>query len=88
MDIPYIVLLIPLAAAALFGGVFLFFNIFHLWRYGIEGWGTISLIMLYVALYAVILLGTLLLLGNISWDGSFSLNELLPTSSRSSSFGL
>jgi hypothetical protein len=87
--IPLIILLIPYLLTLLLASVFLFFNVFHLWRYGVEGVGTSLLIVTYIGLFALTLGGTLLALGGFAWFGTFSLADLLPSSENSiSSFGL
>ena len=86
--IPFIALLIPYFLVAGVAALFLFFNVFHLWRYGVEGMGTTLLIVTYICLFAVTLGGTWLALSGFVWADTFSLINLLPTTSGNSSFGL
>ncbi len=86
--IPFIVLLIPYFFVVGVAALFLFFNVFHLWRYGVEGMGTTFLIITYVCLFALILGGTWLALSGFVWGDTFSLINLFPSTSGNSSFGL
>lgn len=86
--IPLIVLLIPYFLVAGVAALFLFFNVFHLWRYGVEGTGTTLLIITYICLFAVTLGGTWLALSGFIWGDTFSLTNLFPSTSGGSSFGL
>ena len=86
--IPSLVLLIPYFLLAGIASVFLFFNVFHLWRYGVEGTGTTFLIVTYIGLFAVILGGTWFALQGFVWADTFSLTDMLPAQSKNSLFGL
>lgn len=86
--IPFIILLIPYFFVGAVAALFLFFNVFHLWRYGVEGMGTTLLIVTYICLFAITLGGTWLALSGFVWGDSFSPANLLPSSSGISSFGL
>ena len=86
--IPFIILLIPFGAVTLFSGLFLFFNLFHLWRYGVEGTGTTLLALSYVVIFGLVIGLTLGFLAPFSWSGTFSLADLIPEFSSPSSFGL
>lgn len=87
-SIPSLVLLLPYGFILFVAALFLFFNIFHLWRYGIEGMGTRLLMLAYIGLFAVTVGGTLMALGGYAWGGTFSLTDLLLSSRGISSFGL
>lgn len=50
--------------------------------------GTTLLIVMYIGLFAVTLGGTWLALNGFVWGGTFSLINLLPSTSGGSSFGL
>ncbi len=89
MDIPLWVLLIPLAFIVAFTALFLFFNIFHLLRYGIVGRGAIGLVLVYVAGYLFVLTVGITALMGISWSETVTIHDLIPLSSAdSTSFGL
>lgn len=87
-SLPFALLLLPYGVILLVAVLFLFFNVFHLWRYGIEGLGTRLLILTYLGLFVLTVGGTLLALGGYTWTGTFSLLDLLPSSQGISSFGL
>ncbi len=89
MEIPLWILLIPFAVVVAFTLLFLFFNIYHLARYGIVGRGATGLILVYCVSYLfIVILGATALL-NIRWTQTVSIQELLPFSGGSpSSFGI
>jgi len=89
MDIPLWILLVPLAFIAAFTALFLFFNVFHLARYGVVGRGAIALISVYIVSYLfVCMIGATALL-DVRWTQTVSVKDILPfTGSSSSSFGL
>ncbi len=89
MDIPLWVLLVPFAFIVAFTALFLFFNVFHLARYGVVGRGAIGLILVYLVSYLfVLVLGATALL-DIQWTQTVTLSDILPfTGGSSSSFGL
>lgn len=87
-EIPLIVLLIPYFFILGVAAIFLFFNVFHLWRYGIEGAKTSLLIVMYLGLFVLTVGGTWLALSGFAWTDTFSLGDLVPEFSRPSSFGI
>lgn len=89
MDIPLWILLVPLAFIVAFTALFLFFNIFHLARYGVVGRGAIALIFVYIVSYLFVLALGLTALLDVQWTQTVSLRDILPfTGGSSSSFGL
>lgn len=86
MEIPLWVLLVPLAFTVALTALFLFFNIFHLWRYGIVGRGAIGLILVYVASYLFVLMVGATALLDIQWTQAVSIRDLLPFTGTGSSF--
>jgi flagellar biosynthesis protein FlhB len=89
MDIPLWILLVPLAFIVAFTVLFLFFNVFHLVRYGVVGRGAVALTLVYIVSYLfVLVLGATALL-DIPWTETVTLHDILPfTGGSSSSFGL
>lgn len=83
MDIPLWILLIPLAFIIAFTTLFLFFNVFHLARYGIVGRGAIGLILVYLVSYLFVLIVGATALLNIDWTQTVTAHDLLPFSSGS-----
>ncbi len=89
MDIPLWILLVPLAFIVAFTALFLFFNIFHLARYGVVGRGAIGLILVYVVSYLFVFVLGMTALLDIQWTETVTLRDILPsTGGSSSSFGL
>ncbi len=89
MDIPLWILLVPVGFVVAFTVLFLFFNVFHLARYGTVGRGAVALILVYVVSYCfVLVLGATALL-DVSWSRTVNVRDILPfTGSGTSSFGL
>jgi hypothetical protein len=87
-SIPFVVLFLPYAVILLISALFLFFNVFHLWRYGVESMSTRLLILAYIGIFTLAVGGTLVALGGYSLDSSFSLSDILPSTDGVSSFGL
>lgn len=87
-SIPFMVLFLPYAVILLISALFLFFNVFHLWRYGVEGMSTRLLILAYMGIFVLTAGGTLIALSGYSLDSSFSLSDVLPSTDGVSSFGL
>lgn len=89
MEIPLWILLIPFAIIVACTAIFLFFNVFHLKRYGITGHGATSLMMLYLGSYAIILITGMTILGSINWQQKVHLNDIIPFAGKgTASFGL
>lgn len=91
MEIPLWIILVPLGVIVACTTLFLFFNIFHLARYGITGRGAVALIIVYIVSFLFVLtLGTGLLL-EIDWTNTVPISSIVPfigNASRSSTFGL
>lgn len=89
MEIPLWILLIPFTIIIACTAVFLFFNIFHLKRYGISGHGATPLIFLYLASYAAILITGMFVLESINWQQKVHLTDIVPFVGKGTpSFGL
>lgn len=90
MEIPLWIMLIPLGIIMACTALFLFFNIFHLARYGIEGRGAIALILVYIVSYAFVLVLGLGMLGQVDWIQTVKLSSIFPmfSSLSGSSIGL
>lgn len=90
MAIPLWVLLLPLALVVAFTALFLFFNVFHLARYGIAERGAGALIVVYVVSYAIVLVLGVGVLGNVVWSQTVPIRNLFPSfgSSPSTLFDL
>ena len=90
MEIPLWIILVPLAFVIVLTALFLFFNVFHLARYGVARRGTVPLILVYLVSYAFVLVIGFSALGSVLWTRTLPVGDLLPFSSSrgSSSFGL
>lgn len=89
MSFPLWYLLVPFVAALFFSGLFLFFNIFHILRYGASGVSTRGVAVAYAIGYVVVLVASLSLLGQYSWTTSVAFQDILPfAGSSGSAFGL
>ncbi len=90
MEIPLWIILVPLAIVVALTALFLFFNVFHLARYGVAHRGTVPLILVYLVSYAFVLVVGVGALGSVLWTRTIPLGDLLPFSSSrgSPSFGL
>ncbi len=87
-SIPFLVLLVPYLFVLLIAALFLFFNIYHLWQYGVDSMGTKLMILMYLGLFVLTAGGTWMALSGFSWTDTFSLADILPSGVGISSFGL
>lgn len=89
MSFPLWYLLVPYVAALFFSGLFLFFNIFHIVRYGVSGFSTRGVAIAYAIGYVVVFVASLSLLGQYSWESAITTSDILPWSGGTiSNFGL
>jgi hypothetical protein len=89
MEIPLWIILLPLGVIIALAALFLFFNIFHLARYGIVGRGAAALIVVYIVSFGFVLFLGVGLLVEITWTETVPISSILPfTGGSSSSFGL
>lgn len=86
--IPLSFLLIPYGIILLVAVLFLFFNVYHLLKYGFETPGTRLLALFYIGVFILAAGGTGMLLMDFDWSETFSLADLLPSSSGLSNYGL
>ena len=73
MEFPLIILLLPYAIALAIFLFFSFFNLYHLRRFSIGGWGSF-LSLFYILVTVLILVVTLTVLIQIDWSASFQLS--------------
>jgi len=89
MEIPLWIILVPLGVIVALAALFLFFNVFHLARYGVVGRGATALIAVYVISFACILFLGAGVLADVDWTETAPLSAIVPfTGKSSSSFGL
>jgi hypothetical protein len=90
MSFPLWYILVPYAAILFFGALFVFFNVFHLLRYGIETGKTYALIALYIFSFILIVGVSALMLSAFTWNAEIAPLEFIPFihSDKASTFGL
>lgn len=89
MEIPLWIILVPLGVIVALAALFLFFNVFHLARYGIVGRGAVAMILVYIVSFGFILFLGAGVLVEIDWTETVPISSILPfTGGSSSSFGL
>lgn len=87
-SIPFLALLVPYLLILFVAVLFLFFNVYHLWQYGVDSTGTKLMILMYISLFLLTAGGTWAVLSGFSWTDTFSLADILPSQGGISSFGL
>lgn len=90
LTVPLWYLLIPYAVVLLGTTIFLFFNVYHVAKFGLQAFSTTALLVLYLLSYAAVLGGSALLINQFDWGSEVSLLDILPftSSDTSSSTGL
>jgi hypothetical protein len=89
MEIPLWIILLPLGVIVALAALFLFFNVFHLARYGVVGRGAVALIMVYLVSFVFVLFLGTSMLTEIDWTETAPVSAVVPfTRGSSSSFGL
>lgn len=86
MEIPLWILLIPFAIIVACTAVFLFFNIFHLKRYGIAHHGATPLILLYLGSYAIVFMTGIAAIGSVNWQQKVHLTDIVPFIGKGTTF--
>lgn len=87
--IPLWYLLIPFGLVLLGTTIFLFFNLYHVAKFGLKSASTTTLLIAYVLSYVVVLGVSAALIGSFDWSAEVSLLEILPFATGStSSYGL
>lgn len=89
MTFPLWYILVPYSAVVFFAAIFLFFNVFHLYRYGIEAGKTYGLVATYTISFLVILGLSAGLLLTYDWNYEVAPEALLPFSDEATrNYGL
>ncbi len=82
-------LLVPFAAVLLATTIYMFFNIYHIAKFGMQSFGTTVVLLLYFGGYLVVLAVVGIMIGNVDWHHTVTLLEILPFSGGSTStFGI
>lgn len=79
MELPLLYFLYVYAFFALLGALFLFFNIYHISKFGLQAGKTYLVLLLYVVGYLLILGGSFLFIVQIDWSKDILLGDLLRT---------
>ena len=89
MTFPLWYALIPYVVVLLGTTVFMFFNVYHIAKFGLQSFGTTALILAYLIVYLAVLSFSASLLVGFDWQATFALTDILPfTGGSSSPFGL
>ena len=82
-------LLIPFSIVLLATTVYMFFNIYHIAKFGMQSFGTTVVLLLYFGGYLAVLGVVGVMVSNIDWHHTVTVIEILPfTGSSTSTFGL
>lgn len=77
MAIPLIYLLYTYAFFALLGALFLFFNIYHISKFGLQAGKTYLVLLCYLVGYLAVLGGSFLFIVQIDWSAKVLLVDLI-----------
>lgn len=81
-------LLVPYVLVVMSTGLFLFFNVFHIWRYGVESLATRSVAVAYIIGYGIIIVASILTLSQFDWSFAPTFEEIMPFSVDRANLGL
>ncbi len=89
MTFPLWYALIPYVVVLLGTTVFMFFNVYHIAKFGLQSFGTTALVLAYLIVYLAVLSFSASLLVGFDWQATVLLSDILPfTGGSSSPFGL
>lgn len=88
LSFPLWYLLIPLAFVFLATSIFLFFNVYHVAKFGLQSMVTRLVVVGYLASYLVVLVVAYGLLASFDWSSTISITDVIPLSSDNTRFGL
>ena len=88
MSFPLWFLLVPYAAVLVFSAIFLYFNVFHIIRYGVDDLATRGVALAYVIGFLIVLSASAWILEGFDWMYVPTLQDLLPFSLDRSPIGL
>lgn len=78
MNIPFWYALIPYALVLLGTGLFMFFNIYHVAKFGLQSFSTTVLIILYFIGYFAVLAFSASILSGYDWSANVTLSDIIP----------
>lgn len=89
MIFPLWYLLVPYALAMLGTGIFMFFNVYHVAKFGVQSLGTTALVLAYFLGYIFVLALSAWLINGYDWSAGVALTDIFPfAGGNSSGFGL
>lgn len=82
-------LLIPYALVLLGGSLFMFFNLYHVAKFGLQSFQTTMLLTMYLLSYLIVLGISAALISSFDWSAQVPFLEIFPFATGSSAtFGL
>lgn len=91
MTFPLWYMLLPYALVLLGTGLFMFFNVYHIAKFGLQSFSTTALVLAYLIAYIAVLAFSAWLLSGYDWNGIVTLSDILPfvgNSNNDTNFGL
>lgn len=89
MTFPLWYLLVPYAFVVLSTGIFAFFNMYHVAKFGLQAVSTTFLLGVYTVAYAVVLIASLIVMNGYNWTAAASISDIFPfLGGVSAGFGL
>ncbi|MBI1908496.1 hypothetical protein HYS28_03750 [Candidatus Uhrbacteria bacterium] len=89
LTFPLWYLLVPFGVVVLGSTLFMFFNLYHVAKFGIQSVQTTMLLIVYLLSYLVALAVAVALVGSYEWSAEVLFLDIFPfTGSSPSSFGL
>jgi hypothetical protein len=79
MGFPMWYLLVPFAFVLFCAALFLFFNVYHIAKFGIESPGTYTLIAVYLGGFFVLTIITAVLFARYDWGQEVTPGDILPS---------
>lgn len=91
MTFPLWYALLPYALVLLGTSIFMFFNLYHVAKFGVQSFGTTALLLTYLIGYIAVLAFSAVLISGYDWSAAVTLSDILPfvgNSSSDTNFGL
>lgn len=88
LEFPLWYFLVPLAFVFLVTSVYLFFNVYHVAKFGLQSMLTRLVILGYIASYLAILLISAGMLSSFDWTATINVGDIIPLSTDNARFGL
>lgn len=91
MTFPLWYVLLPYALVLLGTGLFMFFNLYHVAKFGLQSFSTTALLLLYLIGYLVVIAFSVSMLSGFDWNATITMSDIFPFAGDSGSntnFGL